>query len=362
MVHKVDLMPLEDTIKEVMQQPDAVASALTKNHASVVELAQKFAKEGIKHLHLLGAGDSMFAGQCVQQAFNQYSGISFWVTQAYEYAVLGDERIRKDSAVLVISSSGRMSTTRDALYRALKSEALIIGITDKPGEDNPFYTLPTHVLVPGAIKLGWPTQTTTATIIVLLDLAIQIGFANGTLSKEMGRKQADQLEKMPALMSQVLTDSNSLMSQLANKFVNNKTFYFIGSGAGYGVANIGSALMAEGPQRIGVPLYVEEFHHSLRINTIDPGMPVFLIAPKDPAYQRYLDTAQAVKNWGGYMIAFVEEGETSIVEAANSVVTLPAVPDSMTSLLSILPLHQFSIELTRCRVGMGYHRPWSFVP
>ncbi len=159
-------------------------------------------------------------------------------------------------------------------------------------------------------------------------------------------------------MSVVLKKTYDPMVQAAQKLVDIKTICFIGSGPGYGVANIGAALMAEGPQRIGLPLYVEEFHHSLRINTLDLGMPLFLIAPKDQAYQRYLDTARAVKNWGAYLIAIVTEGDEEIASLANTIVPIPNVPVPMHTLLTVLPLHQFSIALTERRVAQGYVRPW----
>ena len=171
-------------------------------------------------------------------------------------------------------------------------------------------------------------------------------------------EQFDELNLVLQQMSTVLDESSEPMLQVAQKVIDAKTIGFVGSGPGYGVANIGAALMAEGPQRVGLPLYVEEFHHSLRINTLDLGMPLFLIAPRDQAYQRYLDTARTVKNWGGYLIAIITEGDEQIASMANTVVQIPNVPVPMHSLLTMLPLHQFSIALTESRLACGYRRPW----
>lgn len=352
------MMPLDETIEEVMRQPDVVARAIIQNHTEVIELAREIIDKGINKLALVGAGDSFFMGLSAQQAFDTYSGIPLKVTQAYEYAVFGDVEIQTDTALLVVSSSGRVSTTRDALDRALMSNALVVGVTDNKNPDNPFFTKPERVLVPGGIKNGWPTQTTTAGLAVLLDLSIQIGKLSGNLTESAASSLYEQLLSMPDMMKEVLADHQEAMCQIAGKFVDAKTIYFIGSGPGYGVANIGGAVMAEGPQRIGVPLYVEEFHHSLRVNTLDLGMPTFLIAPRDPAFTRYLDTVRAVKNWGGYLIAITDSDDERIAMGANSTIRIPSVPYQMSPLLSVLPLHLFSVELTQHLVDQGYKRPW----
>lgn len=351
-------MPLADTIIEVNNQPKIVANALQNNHELIIELAQLIVEKEISKIQLLGSGDSMFLGYCVQQAFNTYANIPMYVSQAYEYAVLGDIGIQKDTIIFVVSSSGRISTTRDALARALKSEAFVVGVTDDTSAENPFFTLPSKVLVPGGCKKGWPTQTTTATMVLFYDLAIQIGRFSGFLSETESADLFSQLEKTIGLMGKVLDQSKISAVKIAEKFIEDEVFYFIGSGPGYGVASIGGALAAEGPQRLGVPFYVEEFHHSLRINTVEMGMPVFLIAPQDPSYSRYLDTVKAVKNWGGYLIALINESDDTIPALANMVIKLPGVPWEFNPLLSLMPLHLFSIELTKFREARGYQRPW----
>ena len=180
MTNRQELMPLLETKKEVNLQAKVVATSLEENHLNIIALAHEIVKCGIDKCYLLGSGDSMFAGLCVKEAFQFYARMPLEVIQAYEYAVFGQEGVNEHSALIVISSSGRMSTTRNALDRALKSPGFVIGVTDRASDDNPFYSEPNYKLVPGAIKDGWPTQTTTATIALLIDLAIQIGKTQGS--------------------------------------------------------------------------------------------------------------------------------------------------------------------------------------
>jgi len=353
------IMPLEATIEEVNCQAKVVKRAVQNNRKQNAELAQLITDLDIQKLFVIGSGDSFFSGMCVIQAFNDFAGLPLFFRQAYEYAQHGEVAAEDHSAMIVISSSGRQSTTRDALERALKNSTLVIGVTDVDSDENPFFTRPKKVLVPGGVKKGWPTQTTTAAISVLLDLAIQTGWANGRLTTDKAEALSDQLDQMPMKMSALLDENRLVMARIANRFVDANGIYFIGSGPGYGVANIGGAVMAEGPQKIGVPLYVEEFHHSLRLNTIKSGTPVFLIAPKDPAYQRYVDSAEAVKDWGGFLIAIVNQEDELIASKTNQAIRIPSVPYQMHPLLSLIPIQQFSIELTQALVHRGYQRPWN---
>ena len=182
------MMPLAETLVEVENQPVVVASALENNHNSMVGLAKLIIQKKINKLHLVGSGDSMYLGQCVQRAFQIYAHRPIQISQAYEYSIYGNLFLDEKTLLIVISSSGRPSTTRDALTRALKTNAIVVGITDQAKNENPFYSKPHYKVVPGAVKKGWPTQTTTATIILLIDLAIQIGKEDGKISQKEGEE------------------------------------------------------------------------------------------------------------------------------------------------------------------------------
>lgn len=357
MENKSVIMPLEATIKEVHQQPDAVRAAINANRDTVGEIADLLIWKGIQKLFVIGSGDSLFAGMCVRQAFHDFAGVPLFFTQAYEYARHGEAAVGEDAALFVVSSSGRFSTTRDALDRALGSGAVVIGLTDNAAPDNPFYARPDKVLVPGGVKQGWPSQTTTAAIGVLLNLAVQLGMKNGRLSQTEAAALSNQLDGIPAMMGEILSEHARGMASAAERFVDANGIYFIGSGPGYGVANIGSAVMAEGPQKIGIPLYVEEFHHSLRRHTIKGGAPAFLIAPRDPAYDRYVDTAASLLDLDIYLIAIIDQDDDKIGQMANSAFRLPSVAYQMSPLLSLMPIHLFSLEVTKALIKRGYQRP-----
>ncbi|MCB9149946.1 MAG: SIS domain-containing protein [Caldilineaceae bacterium] len=355
------LMPIAYTQTEVAEQPAVVERVLGELHANVRTLAHALTERAIQRLYLLGSGDSWFAGLATRLAFEEYSGLITEPLQAYEYAAYGHPGLNAHSAAILISSSGRPTTTWDALDRALAAGAYVVGITDNPYDGNPFVHKPHSVLIPGAQKKGLPAQTTSATMAMLMDLAIELGRANGHLAPEKADALVSSLCAMPTHMQDVLTASAKPANVLAQALHGRRVYTLVGGGPSYGVAQIGSALLAEGPQEVGLPLTVEEFHHGLRYGAIGKGDPVILIAPGGAANQRNLETTQSLANWGAHLIAIVDERDTQITPLAQTVFTTPAVPEAMSPLLTLLPLHNLAVQLALHKMANGYQRP-TFVP
>ena len=136
-----------------------------------------------------------------------------------------------------------------------------------------------------------------------------------------------------------------------------RNYTFVGAGPSLGVAYTGMALMAEGPQEVGIAIAVEEFHHGLHIATVAPDDVVVLIAPTGAASRRCLDTAKSVHAWGAQLIAIVDTQDGAICNLAGATLELPDAPEPMTPLLTLLPLHRLSIQLAEQKVASGHRRP-----
>lgn len=356
------MMPIAATRREVAAQPEVIAQVLVEQSTAIRDLAQRLAARQTQRVVLLGSGDSWFAGMACRLAFETYAGLATEALQAYEYAAYGHPGFDERTAAIVISSSGRPTTTWDALDRALATPAYVIGITDNPAEGNPFHQKVHTALIPGAAKVGWPAQTTTATIAVLLHLAIELGRARGYLSQKVADERTAQLWGLPKLMQAVLDQSEPWAEQLAHQLLSTeprRTYTFVGAGPSLGVAYTGMALLAEGPQEAGIAIAVEEFHHGLHIATVAHTDVVVLIAPTGSASRRFLDTATSVHAWGAQLVAIVDTHDAAIRNLADVVLEVPDAPEPMTPLLSLLPLHRLSIQLAEQKVASGYQRPKS---
>lgn len=209
------LMPIDDTQAEIFAQPIVLAEVLSKCSAVVRALAIDLVRRRIRDLFIIGSGDSWFAGLACRLAFERYAGLPTEAFQAFEYAAYGRPHSNDQTVAIVISSSGRPTTTWDALDRVLATPAYAVGITDNPYPGNPFSERVHTALVPGASKIGWPTQTTTATIAILLDLAIEIGRGYQTLSTTEADIISNRLRAIPSLMQNFIDDYCAVIKAIA---------------------------------------------------------------------------------------------------------------------------------------------------
>lgn len=354
------MMPIAKTQTEVAAQPEVLARVLRELAPQIEGLAQQMAAQGINQVLISGSGDSWFAAQTVRYAWETYAGVPFEPLQAYEYAVYGRLGENAHTAHFVISSSGRPTTTWDALDRALATSGLVIGVTDNPAATNPFVAKPPVTLIPRGSKAGWPAQTTTATIATLISLAIAFGRARGHLGEGEAEALQQQLAAIPGQLTAVLDQATTWANSFASTLDDRQVYYtFVGGGPSFAVAQNGSALLAAGPQEAGIALTVEEFHHALRIGVIQPQDVVVLVAPHSGVASRCRDTARVVRAWGSRLLLLATPETADLIDNPAESVLLPTVADAMSSLLTIPPLQLLSIALAEKKVAAGYQRPKS---
>lgn len=350
------LMPIHETILEVAEEPMFIKKALAEKYWQVVNAAESIIKHQCENIFILGNGDSYFCGQMVQLAFENWAGFPIEVPQGYEFALYGSPLFTKKSAAIVISSSGRVSKARETLDQVAKSDAFKIGLTDNNSSDNPFIEKTDIQIIPEAKKKGWPTQTTLTSAVLLIGLSIELGRLRGCLSGEQYETLKYELMEIPNKLAKALDSSKRTSTSMARGLANCPMYSFVGSGPGVGIANLGVALMNEAPQIAAVSYQVEEYHHSLRFSVLSPQNIPVLIALNGKAYPRFIETAESIVNWGVPFAAVVNEGETTIKNLSTWCFEVPSLPEPMSALTALPPLHQWSIDLTDIRLLNGYRR------
>ena len=354
----LEQMPLAATRKELDQGPDVVARVISALAADIATLVKQLEARQINHVLILGSGDSYYLGLAARQAFQSCTHIQLTVLQALEFACYGFPNIDERCAIFIISSSGRKSIIWDALERAATTPAFIVGVTDNIADSNPIIHKAHVTLLPRSEKIGWPTQTTSAALTLLFMLAVEWGLQSGRLSPPKAQELNLQIRSMPEKMKNVLETSRSFAEKVAAETVNQNVFTFIASGPNEGVAHIGTALLAEGPQRFGQALPLEELHHSLRQYILQPGNPVILIATHPTCLQRSMDTAQVARERNTCLIGIISEQTREIGIYCDAQIDIPETPEFFSPLLTMIPLQELSIQLAEQRIRQGYNRPY----
>jgi glucosamine--fructose-6-phosphate aminotransferase (isomerizing) len=74
------------------------------------------------------------------------------------------------------------------------------------------------------------------------------------------------------------------------------------------------------------------------IALIDNGMPVVFVAPRNSQYDKVISNIEEVRSRGGHVIAVATEGDESIRDHCEDVFYVPAVPEPLQPMLTVVPL------------------------
>ena len=74
-------------------------------------------------------------------------------------------------------------------------------------------------------------------------------------------------------------------------------------------------------------------------------MPVIVIATKKGHYEKVVSNIQEIKSRKGKIIGIVTEGDTSVRELADYVIEVPDTIESLTPLLTTIPLQLLSYHM-----------------
>ena len=92
------------------------------------------------------------------------------------------------------------------------------------------------------------------------------------------------------------------------------------------------------------------------IALIDEQMPVVVIATKKGHYEKVVSNIQEIKSRKGRIIAIVTEGDETVKELADHVIEVPETSESLSPLLTTIPLQLLSYHIAVMR-GCNVDQP-----
>jgi glucosamine--fructose-6-phosphate aminotransferase (isomerizing) len=320
---------VEATHGEMMGQPAAVRATWDRNEQALPEVTERIARLGVERAYLVGAGDSLAVMVAARLALETMLGVPCEAIQSLEFAYYAAPMVRPRTLVVALSSSGETTRTIEAVLVAQHRGAMTLALTNTPGS-----TLDREcerTLLIDATRVGWPTQSSTAGLALLLRLAGAVGAlrsaagAPGLLA---------ELDTIPERMAQTLDLSGPFAERIAAREVAGRMYLFSGGGPNWASAVIGAAKVKECTPDHALAIQVEEYHH---YNSQKAGEPLVLHAPAGPSVPRARDTAAEGRRFGGQVYVATSEGEEAFREGADEVLHLPVVHESLSPLLYVLP-------------------------
>jgi len=319
----------EATHPELIAQPDRIRETLESNDVALSELASVIARMSVDRVFVTGAGDSLAVAIAARQTLESMLGVPCEPVQSLDLAYYLAPLVTSRSVVIALSSSGETTRTVEAALVAQHVGALTVAITNTAGSTLDQESERTLLL--RATRVGWPTQSSTTALALLLDLATRIGVLHG---RSGAQELRDELAGIPDEMARVIADAEPRLAAIAEREHGSGTFLFSGAGPSWGSAIIGAAKVKECTPDRAEAIQVEEFHH---YNSLKAGEPIWIIAPEGPSVPRAVHTASEAKRFGGRVHVVTTQGVDAFAEVADEVLVLPAVSEALSPLLTVLP-------------------------
>ncbi|OGE82921.1 MAG: glutamine--fructose-6-phosphate aminotransferase [Candidatus Colwellbacteria bacterium RIFCSPLOWO2_01_FULL_48_10] len=336
------------SIKEIMEQPDALRSTLRgrllleEGKAKLGGLEEKKEiKEKlrlIERLIITSCGTANLAGMIGKYMLEEYAGVRTEVDLASEFRYrkpILDEK----TAVMVISQSGETADTIGALKEAKEKGVLTLGIVNVVGSSVARMTdagVYNHA-GPEVSVASYKAFTSQLAVLALYTLFLG---RQRNLSLTMGKRIVKELLKIPDLVEETLKVAEQ-MKKIAEKYLPYRDFLFIGRKYNLATAYEGALKLKEVAYVHAEGYGSGEMKHG-PLAMIDEEFPTVVIVPQDSVYEKNISNTQEIKARRGPIIAIATKGDKEIGKIVDDVIYIPKTLEMLTPILAVIPLQLFA--------------------
>jgi len=336
-------------LKEIHEQPKAIQDTyrgrLLRNEA-IIKMAgvednmKKFLNAN--RIIIVACGTSWHAGLVAEYIFEDLARIPVEVEYASEFRYRNPV-ITENDVLIAISQSGETADTLAAIKLAKSKGAFVFGVCNVVGSS---IARESHA---GAYTHAGPeigvasTKAFTTQITVLTLIALRLSRAKGTISSSEFRQHLLELEMIPKKVEKAL-ESDKLIKEISNIYKDAKNMLYLGRGYNFPVALEGALKLKEISYIHAEGYPAAEMKHG-PIALIDENMPVIVIATKKGHYEKVVSNIQEIKSRKGKIIGIVTEGDVQVRELADHVIEVPETLESLTPLLTTIPLQLLSYHI-----------------
>jgi glucosamine--fructose-6-phosphate aminotransferase (isomerizing) len=198
------------------------------------------------------------------------------------------------------------------------------------------------------------TKAYTAPLVDVYMLAVLLSELRGTLPEKKRRALVADLRLVPALAGKCL-DREPQVEMIARALMNTSHCLYLGRGINMPTAYEGALKLKEISYIHAEGYPAGEMKHG-PIALIDRSMPVIVIAPRDPWYEKMFSQLEQAKSRGGTVVALATDGDEFIAGVADHVVWLPETPWMLTPVTSVIPLQMLAYHIAALR-GLDVDQP-----
>lgn len=265
-----------------------------------------------------------------------------------------DPLVDENSVVLAISQSGETADTLAAMEEARQKKATLWSIVNVIGSQA-MRLADGYIAMQSGPEIGVASSKAyTAPLVDLYMLAVLLGDLRGVLDRTFRRRLLSDLRRIPDLVGRCL-DREVEVEKVARGLVDTQHCLYLGRGINMPTAYEGALKLKEISYIHAEGYPAGEMKHG-PIALIDREMPVIVIAPRDPWYEKMLSQLEQAKARGGRVIAVATDGDETIAGLADQVLWIPDTPWLLSPVTTVIPLQMLAYHIAALK-GLDVDQP-----
>lgn len=342
-------------LKEIHEQPEALRQTLRgKIKDGVVDLSDlDIDANNINKIYIVACGTAYHAGLVGQLMIEKLAKIPVETDIASEFRYR-EVLWKPDDLMIVISQSGETADTLAALREAKRNGIKVLAVTNVVGSsvareaDTVIYTHAGPEIAVASTK-AYSTQ-----LLIMYLLAIYLAQEKGTCPADQIARITDELMHIDEKTEEVLQQESKL-KQLAYKYKDVQSTFFLGRSLDYAVAMEGALKLKEISYIHAEAYAAGELKHG-PLALISEGVPVLALITQDQLVGKTMSNIKEVKARGAVVVAICKANLQEECQECDEQVLLPDVDPLIAPIAAVVPLQIFSYYMAIFR-GADVDKP-----
>ncbi|WP_121114667.1 glutamine--fructose-6-phosphate transaminase (isomerizing) [Croceibacterium ferulae] len=344
--------------KEIFEQPTVVAQTLSSYVRAVeqsVALPQlDFDISAVERVTIVACGTSYYAGMVAKYWFERFARVPVDIDYASEFRYR-EPVLTPGGLALFISQSGETADTLAAL-RHCKAEgqtiAVVVNVPTSSMAREADLLLPTHA----GPEIGVAsTKAFTCQLAVLAALATHFAVKKGRISSAEEAEIVRHLLEAPASLNAAL-DGDEEIAAMAHLIAPARDVLYLGRGPDFPLALEGALKLKEISYIHAEGYAAGEMKHG-PIALIDEAVPVIVLAPSGPLFEKTVSNMQEVRARGGKIVLISDAaGLAEAGEGCLATIEMPAVHPLIAPLIYAVPVQLLAYHVA-CAKGTDVDQP-----
>ena len=288
-------------IKEINDEPIVFDNMFKQFDADNIDDLKKSMPDFSKYkkIDIIGCGSAYHAGLLGKSLIEEYADVLVNVEIASEY------RYKKtfsdnDTLTILISQSGETADTLAALRKAKEKGIDTLGIVNTVSSSIAREADDVLYIKAGAEISVATTKAYSAQVLMLLLIALVIGYENKKISKEEANNVISEIKKLPEYIKEVIS-KKSECDDVAKSIYEKNNIFFIGRKVDYALCMEGSLKLKEVSYIHSESYAAGELKHGT-ISLIEEGTPVISIVTDEGIEEKTISNIKEVKARNAYVV------------------------------------------------------------